>query len=70
MIVPVTDIKCVKNSFIIRDTSKDVDYVKVFHYNSEILNLDLVKRQVIKSYTPSRTSSKMANRVKAYYDIF
>ena len=69
-IMPIPEIKWVKNSFVIRNTDEQHDNVKVFHYNSCILDLNLITRKVVKSYTPTRTSSKMANRVKAYYDIY
>ena len=61
----VTEIKCVKNSTVVTDGR----YVKVFHYGTVILLLDLLEGKVIDEYKASKTSTKMINRVKIHYGI-
>lgn len=59
----VSDIKCVKSSVVL----KSGEFVKVIHYGTTILELDLSSKKVVSINRASMTSSKMINRVLDYY---
>lgn len=63
---PVTDIKLVKQSFIVTDDANDVH---VYHYNTCILSADTITGVIYSMNRYSKTSSKLINRVIQYFNL-
>lgn len=61
----IRDIQLVKESCVIENEG----IVTCFHYGTKIIEIELSTKKILSEYKPSRTSSKMVNRVKHYYGL-